>query len=40
VLLQKAVGPDREEVTGYQKKFHNEELHVLYFSLNIIRVIR
>ena len=39
-LLQKVFESEREEVTGYEKKFHNEELHDLYFSLNIIRVIR
>ena len=39
-LLQKIFGPEREEVKGYLRKFHNEELHDLYFSLNIIRVIR
>jgi hypothetical protein len=39
-LLQKVFGPNREEVTVYQRKLHNEELHDLYFSINIIRVIR
>jgi len=38
--LRKVFVPEREEVTGYLRKFHNEELHDLYFSLNIIRVIR
>jgi hypothetical protein len=33
-------GPKREEVTGGWKEFHNEELHNLYFSPNIIRVIK
>jgi hypothetical protein len=39
-LLQKVFGPEMEEVTGYLRKFRNEELHDLYFSLNIIRVMR
>lgn len=39
-LLKKVFGPEMEEVTEYLRKFRNEELHDLYFSLNIIRVIR
>jgi hypothetical protein len=39
-LLQKVFGPESEEITGYHRKLHNEERHDLYFSLNIIRVIR
>jgi hypothetical protein len=31
-------GPKRNEVTGGWKKFHNEELHNLYSSPNIIRM--
>jgi hypothetical protein len=30
-------GPKRDEVTGEWRKLQNEELHILYFSPNIIR---
>jgi hypothetical protein len=33
-------GPRRDEVTGYWRKPHNEELHNLYSSPNIIRMIK
>jgi hypothetical protein len=33
-------GPKRDEVTGEWRKFHNEELHILYSSPNIIRQIK
>jgi hypothetical protein len=33
------MGPKRGEVTGRLRKLHNEELHNLYSSLNIIRMI-
>jgi hypothetical protein len=33
-------GPSRNEVTGGWRKLHNEELHGLYSSSNIIRVIK
>jgi hypothetical protein len=32
--------PKREEVTGSWRRLHNEELHNLYVSSNIIRVIK
>jgi hypothetical protein len=32
--------PERDEVTGGWRKLHNEELHGLYSSLNIIRMIK
>jgi hypothetical protein len=32
--------PKRVEVTGGWRKLHNEELHILYFSPNIIRMIK
>jgi hypothetical protein len=35
--LRRIFGPKRDEVTGEWRKFHNEELHILYYSLNIIR---
>jgi hypothetical protein len=33
-------GPKRDEVTGDWRKLHNEELHNLYSSPNIIRMIK
>jgi hypothetical protein len=33
-------GPKRDEVTGVWRKLHNEELHGLYSSPSIIRVIK
>jgi hypothetical protein len=38
--LRKIFGPKREEVAGGLRRLHNEELHNLHTSLNIIRVIR
>jgi hypothetical protein len=32
-------GPNRDDVTGEWRKLHNEELHILYSSQNIIRQI-
>jgi hypothetical protein len=34
------LGPKRDEVTGGWRKLHNEELHNLYSSPSIIRVIK
>jgi hypothetical protein len=33
-------GPKKDEVTGDWRKLHNEELHNLYSSPNIIRMIK
>jgi hypothetical protein len=33
-------GPKRDEVTGVWRKLHNVELHNLYFSPSIIRMIK
>jgi hypothetical protein len=33
-------GPKREEVAGGCRKLHNEELHNLYISQNIITVMK
>jgi hypothetical protein len=40
VLLRKIFGPNREELTRDWTRLHNEELHHLYTSQNIIRVIK
>jgi hypothetical protein len=39
-VLRGISGPKREEVTGEWRKLHNEELHILYSSPNIIRQIK
>jgi hypothetical protein len=39
-VLRVIFGPKRDEVTGGWRKLHNEELHKLNSSLNIIRTIR
>jgi hypothetical protein len=36
-VLRRIFGPKRDEVMGDCKKFHNEELHNLYSSPDIIR---
>jgi hypothetical protein len=38
-VLRREIGPKRDEVTGGWRKLHNEELHGLYSSRNIIRMI-
>jgi hypothetical protein len=35
-VLRRICGPKRNEVTGEWRKLHNEELHILYSSPNII----
>jgi hypothetical protein len=39
-VLRRIFGPKREERAGDWRKPHNEELHDLYSSPNIIRVIK
>jgi hypothetical protein len=39
-VLRRIFGPKRDEVTGGCRKLHNEELHNLYSSPNIIRMIK
>jgi hypothetical protein len=39
-VLRRLFGPKKDEVTGEWKKLHNEELHNLYSSPNIIRQIK
>jgi hypothetical protein len=34
--MRRIFGPKRDEVTGEWRKLHNEELHILYSSPNII----
>jgi hypothetical protein len=38
-VLRRIFGPKRDEVTGECRKLHNEELHILHSSPNIIRQI-
>jgi hypothetical protein len=38
--LRRIFGPRRDDVTGDWRKLHNEELHNLYSSPNIIRMIK
>jgi hypothetical protein len=39
-VLRKVFGPKRNEVIGGWAKLHNEELHNLYCSASIIRIIK
>jgi hypothetical protein len=39
-VLRGMFGARRDEVTGEWRKLHNEELHNLYCSPNIVRVIK
>jgi hypothetical protein len=39
-VLRRMFGPRRDEVTGDWRKLHNEELHDLYSSPNIMRMIK
>jgi hypothetical protein len=39
-VLRRIFGPKRDEVTGDWWKLHNAELHNLYSSRNIIRMIK
>jgi hypothetical protein len=39
-VLRRIFGPKRDEVTGEWRKLHNEELHGLYSSPSIIRIIK
>jgi hypothetical protein len=36
MVLRKIFGPRKEKVTGYCRRLHNDELHDLYCSPNII----
>jgi hypothetical protein len=39
-VLRRTFGPKRDEDTEEWRKLHNEELHIFYSSLNIIRQIK
>jgi hypothetical protein len=39
-VLRSIFGPKRDEVTGEWRKLHNKELHNLYSSPSIIRIIK
>ena len=39
-MLRRIFGPKRDKVTGKWINIHNEELNYLYFSSNIVRVIK
>jgi hypothetical protein len=39
-VLRKIFGPKREDVAEEYRRLHNEQLHKLYASPNIIRVIK
>jgi hypothetical protein len=39
-VLRRIFGPKRDEVTGGERKLHNEELRDLYSSPSIIRIIK
>jgi hypothetical protein len=39
-VLRRIFGPTRDEMTGGWRKLHNEELHGLYSSPGIVRVIK
>jgi hypothetical protein len=39
-MLERIFGPKREEVAGGWRTLHNEELHKLYASPDILRVIK
>jgi hypothetical protein len=39
-VLKRIFGPRRDEVTGGSRKMHNEELHDLYSSPSIIKMVK
>jgi len=39
-VLRRVFGPKRDEVIGYWRKLHNEELSDLYSLPNIVRVVK
>jgi hypothetical protein len=39
-VLRRIFGPKRDEMTGGWRKLHNDDLHNLYSSPSIIRIIK
>jgi hypothetical protein len=39
-ILRRIFGPKRDQVMGGWRKLHNEELHNMYYSPSIIRIIK
>jgi hypothetical protein len=39
-VLRRIFGPKRDEVTGWSRKLHNQELRDLYSSPSIIRIMK
>jgi hypothetical protein len=39
-VLRKIFGPKREDVTGGWRELHNKEVHNLFSSPNIVRIIK
>jgi hypothetical protein len=39
-VLRRTFGPKRDEVTGEWRRLHRKELYALYYSSDIIRVIK
>jgi hypothetical protein len=39
-VLRRTFGPKRVEVTGSWRKLHNEELHNVYSSPSIVRMVK
>jgi hypothetical protein len=39
-VLRRIFGPKRDAVTGEWRRLHNKELHALYFSPIIMRVMK
>jgi hypothetical protein len=39
-MVRRIFGPRRDEVTGEWRKLHNEEVHDLYSSPSIIRIMK
>jgi len=40
IVLRRIFGPRRDEVTGEWRKLHNEDVNDLYYSPNILLVIK
>jgi hypothetical protein len=39
-VLRRIFGPKRDEITGGSRELHNEELHKMYSSPDVIRMIK